>query len=153
MRTLTIVLTISIILISLAIGVADYNAFGGSTSILNPAAAIATVIAFVSLVLYDEEGSGKVHRAVLESSLMAAVLLDALKIISLAFDILMPPKFKMELLWFGLGFVELKKIWLFATQPFTIGPKAYTAKALALDPVPFILLGYYFMVVKRKKKS
>jgi len=149
LNTLTLVLTISIILISLAVGTVDVKSFGGSTSILNPATAIATVVAFVLLVLYDKD-SGRLHRELLKASLIAATFLDALKIISLATGILMPNNLKLSLFWFGAGFIERKKIWLFATQPFTIGPKPYVAKSLALDPVPFILLGYYFFVARKR---
>ena len=149
MNTLTLILTISIILISLAVATVDVKSFGGSTSILNPATAIATVIAFVLLVLYDKD-SGKFHKELLKASLIAAVLLDALKIVSLATGVLIPKNLKLSLLWFGIGFIETKKIWLFATQPFTIGPKPYVAKSLALDPVPFILLGYYFFVARKR---
>jgi len=149
LNTLTLILTISIILISLAVATVDVKSFGGSTSILNPATAIATVIAFVLLVLYDKD-SGKFHKELLKASLIAAVLLDALKIVSLATGVLIPKNLKLSLLWFGIGFIETKKIWLFATQPFTIGPKPYVAKSLALDPVPFILLGYYFFVARKR---
>ncbi len=149
MNKLTAVLAVSIILIALVLGSLDLRTFGGSTSILNPATAIATVVAFVALVLYEED-SGKLHRELLKASLIAAVVLDAAKIVSLT---LLPPRYRMEITWFVLGFIEKKKIELFATQPFTIGPKPFTAESLAIDPVPLLLLGYYFMVCRRKAKK
>jgi len=144
------IIAISTIMIALAVGSLDYDSIGGSTSLLNPAAAIATVIAFIALVTYEEGSSGELHREVLKGSLLAAVALDLAKTFSLVTGALIPEQLRMSVIWLGIGLIERKEITLFATQPFPIGPVPFEARALALDPVPLILLGYYWFAIRRK---
>ena len=128
-------------LLSLALGLIDYGVFGGTVSPLSPAAAVASVAAFIAIVLLEEDSSN-FHKKVAEGLTIAALALDVLHVLSLALGI--PVKaYATQVLYFFFGFLELKKIKVFALKPFKIRPHPFTAKSLAIDPAPIMFVGYY----------
>ena len=139
----------AMIAVSLTLGYLDYSAFGGTINFLTPSTAVATVVAFIALVLY-EEGFGKVYEDFLKGSLIAAAALDAARLLSLATGFLVPEGLRLHLTWLGLIWIETKKIFLFATKPELVGPKRFNASSLALDPLPLLLVAYYLTVKRRK---
>jgi len=143
-----IVIALLVVIASVAVGYFDALTFGGSINVLNPATAFAAVVAFVLIVVYDKS-YGRLYETVTKASVLAAVVLDALRVISLTGGLMVPKALKLALTWLGPLWIETKDIILFATRPEAIGPEAFTAKALALDPVPFIVLGYYFLVRRK----
>ena len=149
MRKLALPFALAVIAISLILGYLDNSTFGGTINFLTPSTAVATVVAFIALVLY-EEGFGKIYVDFLEGSLLAAVALDATRLVSLATGVLVPKGLRLKLEWLGPVWVETKRVFLFATKPELIPPKAFNATSLALDPLPFLLVAYYFTIKRRK---
>ena len=132
--------------LSLSIGGLDYAIFGGTVSSLSSAAAIATVIAFLSMVLLEELEdylSPELARQLTEGALIAAVALDALKILSLAFGF-PNPKYAVKLIYFVFGYLEIKDIKVFAVKPFKIPPSERTVTSLVIDPTPILALWYLY---------
>ncbi len=135
-------MAVGIALLSLALGSLDYSVFGGTVSPLTPAAALATVIAFVSMV-FLEDSSSRLHKQFTEGALVAAIALDLLRIADLAIGF-PNPRYAVGLLYFVLGYLETKEITVFAVKPVKIYPHSQLVSSLAIDPVPVIALWYLY---------
>lgn len=141
MDNVVLLITVGGMLLSLALGLIDYGVFGGTVSPLSPAAAIASVIAFVSLVLLEEDSSN-LHKKITEGFILSALILDVLHVVSLALGIPVS-SYATKVLFFFFGFLEIKEIKVFAFKPFKIKPHPFTARSLAIDPVSIMFIGYY----------
>ncbi|ALU12282.1 hypothetical protein EYM_02080 [Ignicoccus islandicus DSM 13165] len=135
-------LALGVFLASLALGSLDYSLSGGTVSPLTPAAALAVVIAFISMVFLDE-GSSKLHKQFTEGALIAAAILDLLRIIDLVIGF-PNPQYAVGLLYFALGYLEIKEITVFAVKPFKIYPHGQVVTALAIDPTPLLAAWYLY---------
>ncbi|UXD22270.1 hypothetical protein IPA_03110 [Ignicoccus pacificus DSM 13166] len=135
-------------LLSIAIGLIDYKAFEGTVSPLTSAAAIASVAAFVALVLLGED-SPSWHLKLVEGLIWSALALDILHVIALALGVPVH-KYATNILYFFFGYAETKEIKLFGLKPFEIGPKPFTAKSLAIDPASIMFVAYYLTWGRRK---
>ncbi len=139
------------IMISIALGLIDYGMFDGTVSPLTSAAALASVAAFISIVLLTDESS-ELHVKVTEGLVWAALIMDILHLISLALGIPVH-KYATNVLYFFFGYLETKKIKIFAMKPFKIEPRSFTAKSLAIDPATIMFIGYYLTWGKNKLRS
>ena len=137
---LRLIFFVALLFISLAAGVVDQRLFEGSVNLLNPAAALSTVVAFVALVLVDEKAERwKVE--FVEASLASALTLHVLHLISLALV-------GVGIIPFVVGYTEVFKVKEVVTKPFKVSPFTITAKVIALDTVVLLILYY---LVKFKK--
>ena len=131
---------VALLFISLAAGVVDQRLFDGSVNLLNPAAALSTVVAFVALVLVDEKAERwKVE--FVEASLASALTLHILHLVSLA-------SVGVGIIPLIIGYVETFKVKEIITKPFEVSPFTITAKVISLDTVVLLVLYY---IIKFKK--
>ncbi len=136
---------ISMILLSLAVGVVDQKLFDGSVNLLNPAAALSTVVAFVALVVTDES-SPAWQRELVEGSLASSVVLHVLHIFSLTLV-------GVNVLPFLIGYMETYRVREIITEPIRVSPFTIVAKVMSLDTVILLLLYYLFKFKKEYVRS
>ncbi len=142
---LRLIFFVALLFISLAAGVVDQRLFDGSVNLLNPAAALSTVVAFVALVLVDEKAERwKVE--FVEASLASALTLHVLHLISLAM-------IGVGIIPLIIGYTETFKVKEIITKPFEVSPFIITARVISLDTVVLLILYYFVKFGKLKFKK